>query len=902
MSPRRTACIAVMLGGLFPLSSHAQDPRNVIEPAPRPVCAVLTAQSMAADSKQDDTVRIQHAVNTCPPGRALRLAMGNGRHEFVAGPLTLKSGVTLTIDAGVTLYASTNPHSYALGGKGVCGSNDLSGKGCRPFISADNTEGSGIMGEGVIDGQGGHRIDGKPESWWQIARRAQKEGTRQNVPRLIEINRSRDFTLHGITLRNSANFHVVLDRVDGFTAWGVKIDSPADARNTDGIDPVSSRNITIAHSFIRTGDDNVAIKAGSHGAAENISIRHNHFYNGHGMSIGSETEGGVRNVLVEDLTIDGATSGLRIKSDMSRGGLVRDVAYRQVCMQNVRAPLDFDTHYDPNANGGRIPVYEGISLEHVRSLTPGRVMLRGFDEAHPLVARMDNVIINGGPSLVAANARIRVGPGGMQPLPSGDNVVVTDGRAPAGSEICAEASATRFVPFPETAPIDVSRSRPQLTARAAGNYAYAEVLKVTGVAGRETTDPWDPLNDPLATGATFKPDYIVDHAAAEDGRKTFKTVQAAISRAALDSAAASAPRRVFVLVKPGIYRELVYVPAMTSPLTLYGSEADAGRTRITANLDALVEGKIYRSQFGRQFDGVASGIAAMYDSLKNRPAVGTPGSAVAWIRNDGFQARNLTFANTFNKTHGDAFTESGAAAVHSQAVAMMVDDADKVQFENVRFESYQDTLYLKSSAPARTIRTFINKSYVEGDMDFIFGEGTAYFNDTEIRSLGDRRMSYVTAPSTQLLSKFGFVFNACRFTHDGTPNALAGNFKLVRQWFRGQRCTPFGAMTEPAGYACRVAEADAYEAPTGTISRGVLETVGKVVILNSQIGVHIDRARPWADWNAPGTIKYRPVQYSSDDFWDNLVAAGIDPVRQLGYSAKKKPVEPFLAEFNNTDE
>ena len=76
----------------------------------------------------------------------------------------------------------------------------------------------------------------------------------------------------------------------------------------------------------------------------------------------------------------------------------------------------------------------------------------------------------------------------------------------------------------------------------------------------------------------------------------------------------------------------------------------------------------------------------------------------------------------------------------------------------------------------------------------------------------------------------------------------------------------------------------------------------KMIVLNSQIGVHIDKLRPWADWNTSGTIKHRPVQYSSDDFWDKLVSAGIDPVRQLGIAARKAPPESFLAEFNSKDD
>jgi polygalacturonase len=62
------------------------------------------------------------------------------------------------------------------------------------------------------------------------------------------------------------------------------------------------------------------------------------------------------------------------------------------------------------------------------------------------------------------------------------------------------------------------------------------VLKYVGVAGKETIDPWDPLSDPLAKGASFTPDYIVDKAARADGVRIFNTVQEAVSRAVLDSA------------------------------------------------------------------------------------------------------------------------------------------------------------------------------------------------------------------------------------------------------------------------------------------------------------------------------------------------------------------------------
>jgi polygalacturonase len=416
------ASIAIALS----TGAQAQDTRTVREPVVPPSCAVLHPNP--AQSGPDDTNRIQAAIDSCASGHALHLAPQGTAASFVSGPLTLANGVTLVVDRGATLYASTNPALYDRGA-GTCGANDQDGKGCKAFITAQGVTGAGIMGEGAIDGQGGHLIDGKTESWWQIARRAQKEKARQNVPRLIVLERARDFTLYRITLRNSPNFHVAMNRVDGFTAWGVRIDTPHDARNTDGIDPGAARNVTIAYSYIRTGDDNVAIKAGNNGPTENVSILHNHFYSGHGMSIGSETNGGVRNVLVEDLVMDGTTSGLRIKSNDRRGGEVRGIVYRNVCLRNVKWPLFVDTHYEPGQPGQLYPDYADVRMEQVHSVTPGRLALGGYDASHPLNLKLRDVVVDGNPTVKTEFAHF-------------------DGQVNAPGAQAVDCSK-RFEPFPE---------------------------------------------------------------------------------------------------------------------------------------------------------------------------------------------------------------------------------------------------------------------------------------------------------------------------------------------------------------------------------------------------------------------------------------------------------------------
>ncbi|MBC3875810.1 pectinesterase family protein [Undibacterium flavidum] len=904
-------CIAFVS---FTGSASAQDSRQVSEPRKPLVCMILTAnQSQAEHNKAVDAERIQRALDHCPQGQAVQLAANNEKDSFQSGPLRIPSGVSLLIDRDVTLYASSDAALYEKDiqkGSQTCGVNADKGRSCKPFITIENARGSGIYGTGVIDGQGGQTVLGKTESWWQMARRAQKEKNEHNVPRLIEVIRSEDVTLHQITLRNSPNFHVTLNRVDGFTAWGVKIDTPHDARNTDGIDPISSRNITIAHSYIRTGDDNIAIKGGNNGATENVSVLHNHFYSGHGMSIGSETNSGVRRILVQDLSLDGTTSGLRIKSDVSRGGIVEQVRYEDVCIRNSKRPIDIDTRYDPKALGDKIPQYRDIVLENVRSLTPGQIIVRGYDVAHPLSIQFKQVAL-AAPSvqtLQFANLNID-----QKTFNFSDAATDLTWSAPKAND-CQE----KLLTFPVKQQIDF---RPQLSAEQAKLYAIEQVLRTTGAAGKEIVDPWNPLQDDLVTKTDLPVDYIVDANASADNKTKFTTVQAAINQALLDGrrllAEKSPRRRLYILVQAGIYKELMYVPETALPITLYSKDSDARNTKISASVHAALLGSVYTERFAQQFANLDPAILAMYQSLKDRPVVGTSGTGIAWIKADGFQAKNITFENAYNKDKVDLKAECpntscGATAgtapvvvVQHQAVALMLEGADKAQFENVRVHGFQDTLFLKSRAIAHTSRSFFHRAYVEGNVDFIFGDTTAYFYRSEIKSLGDRSTSYVTAPNTNVKTRYGFVFNESHFTHDGSVNALAGKFYLGRQWFHTQKCTPYAGINLPA-YSCTLADADSYQAPRGTISKTVLETVGKVVILNSTIGAHIQKQHPWADWNKKSSLAFRPVQFSVDDYWNNLLMTEIDPVKDLGYTAPAQlatgSAAIFLAEFNNKQE
>lgn len=452
MQPLLSLCLVLLL---FVPCMAAQDSRTVTEPVIPPTCisldAHLTQRSGTIASEDEtklDTQRIQQAIDSCGKGHAVALRAHGSEDAFLSGPLQLREGVTLVINKGVTLFASRNPSLYEIS-SGSCGIVNQSGRGCKPLISVDHVSGAGVMGDGTIDGRGGAKLLDKDVTWWQLAEQA-RSGGRQQVPRLLVANYADNFTLYHITLKNSPNFHVVYNNGNGFTVWGLKIDTPRrGARNTDGVDPGDgSKNITITHSYISTGDDDVAIKGGT-GGLTNMTVSHSHFYAGHGMSIGSETNGGVSKIRVTDLSLDGPDNGIRIKSNASRGGLVHDVIYDDVCIRNSPNPITFDTGYTAagTLKGNSLPTYRDITLRNVRISGGGKISFNGYDQDHRAGVTLDNLLLtdNAEYKYSIHHADIKIGPGPVNLNLTGGVDSTLSGKATNGSPT---SCSQKFVPFP----------------------------------------------------------------------------------------------------------------------------------------------------------------------------------------------------------------------------------------------------------------------------------------------------------------------------------------------------------------------------------------------------------------------------------------------------------------------
>jgi polygalacturonase len=412
----------------------------------KPSSELFTA---AQESSPPDTARIQAALNSCTgTGKAVELAAGGANTAFLAAPLTINAGEVLLVDGGATLYASRNPADYQVAGQPTCGTLGASdgttfgtATGCTPFLAVRG-DNSGIMGtrtssgaQGLIDGRGDQDMLNTSTTWWALAESAHSSTTKQQEnPKLITVFGASNVTMYHVSLTNSPMFNVLLDKGSGFTAWGVRIDNPDTARNTDGFDPDSASNVLITDSFVNTGDDGIAVKSDAGGPASNVTISNTSFWGIHGMSVGSQTEGGIQNVTFSGNYIHGGTdihgdtassnNGVRVKSDSSFGGTVSGVSFVNTCETGVKHLILIDPQY-LSGNGSSVPSFADITINGLRSVSSssGSSTLEGYDAAHPAGLTLENVQLDS-TKVVAQYANIKMSNTNL--APTGTGVTVTN--------------------------------------------------------------------------------------------------------------------------------------------------------------------------------------------------------------------------------------------------------------------------------------------------------------------------------------------------------------------------------------------------------------------------------------------------------------------------------------------
>jgi polygalacturonase len=290
------------------------------------------------NSTADATARIQAAID-------FTAASGGGTVFFPAGTycvgtLWMRSHITLYLDAGATLLGIPDLAHYPLWTSQWEGPN--SPPSFTGLIAGENLENIAITGRGKIDGNG--------SLWWDLNRRKQLD----HFPsRLIRLVNCRNVLIENIEIINSGAWAVVPVACDNVTLARLSIINPPDSPNTDGIDIDSCSNVHISECHIDVGDDCIAIKSGKEEdlranpqPCENVTITNCTMHRGHSaVAFGSETTGGVRNIVISNCIFSGTDRGVRFKTRRGRGGVIEDVFASNIVMDCVGCPIVANLFY-----------------------------------------------------------------------------------------------------------------------------------------------------------------------------------------------------------------------------------------------------------------------------------------------------------------------------------------------------------------------------------------------------------------------------------------------------------------------------------------------------------------------------------------------------------------------------
>lgn len=310
-----------------------------------------------------DSAAIQKAIDAAAKSRGTVVVPAG---VYRSGAIFLKSGIEFRVEKGATLLGSQNLDDYPMMPTRVAGIEMTWPAALLNVYEQSNVR---ITGAGTIDGDG--------KKWyglyWKMRREEyEPKGVRWAVdydcrrPRLIQVFRSTGVTLLGLSLRRPGFWTVHLCYSKNVTVDGLDIRNNTDGPgpSTDGIDIDSSSDVTVTRCTVECNDDAICLKAGRDAdglrvnrPTHHVTIRDNVVVAGAaGVTIGSETSGGIHDILVDGLKVQSAVpAGILFKSASTRGGTIERITVRNVEMTGVATPVSVSLNWNPAYSYAKIP-------------------------------------------------------------------------------------------------------------------------------------------------------------------------------------------------------------------------------------------------------------------------------------------------------------------------------------------------------------------------------------------------------------------------------------------------------------------------------------------------------------------------------------------------------------------
>jgi polygalacturonase len=273
-------------------------------------------------------------VAAAPGGGTVRLSRGS----YLSGRVELASRVELWIAPGSAIQGSADMRDWSPYWLLGCGNATLVHTVGGPLLWAANQSNFAVRGGGTIRGPG-------PAFW--NCNETQRPGC-GNHGYLVSFSHCTDVVFENLTITMAPGHVVVPLYSERLLFQSLRIVNPADSPYTDAFDPTGCSDVIFRDSYVSTGDDCVAVKSGErvhlrkHNGvwhrgpgtdcrpAANILIENIECANAHGLTIGSSTSGGVRNVTFRHIHVQHSSSPVCIRTCRNRGGVIRDILYENM--------------------------------------------------------------------------------------------------------------------------------------------------------------------------------------------------------------------------------------------------------------------------------------------------------------------------------------------------------------------------------------------------------------------------------------------------------------------------------------------------------------------------------------------------------------------------------------------
>lgn len=314
------------------------------------------------DATKMNTEAIQKAIDECAANGGGIVTFPPG--IFQTGSVFVKNNVDFNIPKGTMLIGSQSLDDYPRIDTRVAG---IEMQWPAALINVVGQKNAAISGDGVIHGRGKVFWD----KYWSMRNEYEPKGLRWIVdydcerPRGILISDCSDVTIKGIVLYQPGFWSLHILYSDHVTVDGIVISNNIEGRgpSTDGVDIDSSSKILVQNSHINCNDDNFCLKAGRDAdglrvnrPCEYVVIRNCVAGHGDGLfTCGSETSGGIRNIVAYNMKGVGTKYGLRFKSTLQRGGTIENIYLYNIEMIGVSEPFVVDLNWNPSYSNSLLP-------------------------------------------------------------------------------------------------------------------------------------------------------------------------------------------------------------------------------------------------------------------------------------------------------------------------------------------------------------------------------------------------------------------------------------------------------------------------------------------------------------------------------------------------------------------